>query len=270
MVGWGDRSSFVTFNSEFFGDKFRWGAQALPDHTVVSLGLVPGVEYLRKFGKNDTISAANYEDVVAWSANVPINSSESVLSVVSNSTSDDVGQVGASKVTIMGTSQDGTAISEEVTLDGTTPVATSKAFRQVNRAYVSLCGSNRKNSGNITVTHTGTTIAYIGAGYGQTQQAFYTVPKDHKLVLMDWWASCGTGKQVDAHLEIFYPSANVWRVKSELYAASDKHQADMYGTIIDSLHHVKVTAKMDSTPVVDVAAEFLGLLVDWRKVGFQP
>ena len=108
------------------------------------------------------------------------------LEVLSASANDAAAGSGATEVTIEGLLAGFVQASETVTLNGTTPVATANQYLRVNRVYVSDGNAKTGNVGAITVRVTGggNTLAHISAGQGETQQAIYTVPAGHELVVM--------------------------------------------------------------------------------------
>ena len=85
-------------------------------------------------------------------------SSALVLSLVSSTTD-------ACIVCVYGLDANWLEISENVTLNGTTPVTTTQSFFRVNGAYV-VSGTQ---AGNISITNNGTKYAYIEASTGVSQ-----------------------------------------------------------------------------------------------------
>lgn len=81
------------------------------------------------------------------------------------------------KITVVGLDSSYNAINEIVTLNGTTPVATTKQYLRVNSMFVST-GSATNPAGAVYLKDVGGTITYaqINAGIGRTQAAIYTVP----------------------------------------------------------------------------------------------
>lgn len=73
------------------------------------------------------------------------------------------------------------AISEVVTLNGTTPVATTKQFFRVNGMQV----TSGNPAATVTLQNVGGTVVYakILTGVGRTQAALYTVPAGHTFYL---------------------------------------------------------------------------------------
>jgi len=87
---------------------------------------------------------------------------------------------------LVGLDADYAEISETLTVNGTTPVTTTKQFFRINDAVV-LAGNA---VGNITISNTGVTYAKILAGNGRDQKAVYTVPAGHCFYLTRIDAFC--------------------------------------------------------------------------------
>ncbi len=88
------------------------------------------------------------------------------------------------KITIVGLDANYNAISDVVTMNGATPVATSKQFFRVNSMFVSV-GSATNPAGIVYLKNQAGTVTYaqINAGVGRTQAAIYTVPAGHTFYL---------------------------------------------------------------------------------------
>lgn len=157
----------------------------------VAAGMIPGAEVVHKFGHDEDLDESNLKTVWDVNTSVPVSYS-SVLSLVSSSTADNgvssPAGTGARTVLIYGLDANYDAITETVTLNGTTPVTTTKVFTGINRMVVTSAGTGRKNAGAITVTDSSSpaqTVGYIIAEHSITQQGFYYVPRYHKL-MADW------------------------------------------------------------------------------------
>ena len=101
-----------------------------------------------------------------------------ILNIVSSDVGDDVAGVGIQKIMIEGLDANYDEISEEISLDGTTNVKSTKKFLRVNKVYTSQVGANGDAEGNIDIADTTETdyVAYIPAGYNESLQAVFTVP----------------------------------------------------------------------------------------------
>jgi hypothetical protein len=155
----------------------------------VAKGKVYGhILYIIRGHKTDIDSADGFEDV--WeplaTPNITYLSSAETMDIVSTSLADsDSGGVnpqstGARTVRVEGTDSSGNYDFEDVTMDGTTAVTTTKTFLRVNFMTVLTCGTGGENAGNITATATtaGTIQDEMDAGEGLSQSSHHTVPAD--------------------------------------------------------------------------------------------
>lgn len=88
------------------------------------------------------------------------------------------------KITVVGLDASYAPISEVVTLNGTTPVATVNSYLRINSMFVST-GSATNPAGAVYLKNVGGTVTYaqINAGVGRTQSAIYTVPAGYTFFL---------------------------------------------------------------------------------------
>jgi len=99
-------------------------------------------------------------------------------------------------------------LEEFVITNGTTNVPTLNEYLRIPRVHIEGAASAAaSNVGDITATAQtdGTVTAIIGAGEGQTAQAFYTVPAGKTAWLENWWGSLNrkgstAGAMVDIEL----------------------------------------------------------------------
>lgn len=158
-------------------------------HYEVALSRRQGATTWNKFGYNGDVDSAAAE--VIWNVGGLFTklTSASTLTIVSDSTDDDGAPagIGANSIVIFGIDANRQAVTEVVTMNGTTNVVTASSWLGINRAAVYLAGSSDTNVGNITITATtgGSTQAYIAAGEGTTQQAIFFTQADHTF-LADW------------------------------------------------------------------------------------
>lgn len=134
------------------------------------------------FGFNRTIGTS-YETI--WNNGgglYTFPSAALTLSVVSSSASDTM------SVLLQGLDADYAAISEIITLNGTTPVTTTTQFFRLNDVVI-LSGNN---VGNITISNGGTTYGYVEAAHGTEQAIIYTTPADHSLYVFTAQFTSGT------------------------------------------------------------------------------
>lgn len=111
-----------------------------------------------------------------------------IHAIVSSSASDDgdPAGVGARTIRVWGlTSWSSAEVTEDVTLNGTTPVDTSNSYVMINRMQVLTAGATSINVGTITATAAtdSTVTAAILPGIGKTQMAIYGLPSTKTLYI---------------------------------------------------------------------------------------
>lgn len=139
---------------------------------------------VRKFGSNGAVGIS-FEDI--WSGQglyTGFLQAAGVASIVPDDVNDTLAGSGARKMCLCGLDQDWNNVTEEVELNGTTPVASTTTFIRLWRMFVSEVGTyGGENAGEITATVGGNVCATVPAGFGQTQIAIYTVPASHRAFI---------------------------------------------------------------------------------------
>lgn len=135
------------------------------------------------------------------------------LEIVSDDVNDTDGGTGIRTVEIVYLDPLFDEQTEEITLDGTTPVNTvATDIQDIQWMCATSVGSNTVAEGNISLRDTSgvTTYEYIQVGGNQSLTARFTVPNKHKGYIVDWHVS-GLKKRVD-----FYLRATVKRLDRSL------------------------------------------------------
>lgn len=135
----------------------------------VARGQVQGHSTANIYGYQPSVSTTSipiWENATAYT--YPVSAVTMYLSGTAGDTA---------KITIVGLDSSYNVISEAVTLNGATPVATVKQYLRVNSMSVTV-GSATNPAGAVYLKDVGGTITYaqINAGIGRTQAAIYTVP----------------------------------------------------------------------------------------------
>ena len=137
--------------------------------------------HVNKFGRNPDIdTTTDPQDVWDGPTGVWVPpTAASIHDIASDSASDAAAGSGARTIRIYGlTDWDTAEVFEDITLNGTSNVATTKSYVIIHRMKVLTTGASGPNAGNITATaRSGATVtAQISAGVGQTLMAIYGVP----------------------------------------------------------------------------------------------
>lgn len=129
-------------------------------------------------GRNEDVDISNLEDVVNQGGIYPgFLTTAQNIEVLSNDNSDTAAGTGARTVVLFGLDSSYNFQQEEVTLSGTTPVASVNQWLRVFFVRVKTAGRQQINDGNITVRTTGGTILAVApAEWGQSQQCIFTIP----------------------------------------------------------------------------------------------
>lgn len=136
-------------------------------------------------GARSSVSAlADIWPGVALARVVP--AAASTLSIVSSSAADGAAGTGARALRITGLDASGSEITEDIALNGLTPVVTVNLYLRVNDVVARTAGSGGVNAGDITLTHTvaAGVIAFIATGDGRALMAAYSVPAGRRALVL--------------------------------------------------------------------------------------
>lgn len=153
----------------------------------------------RVWGRNGAIGTA-WEHLYEFSQDIDIRTvmgAGFAVAASSSSAADDTGGTGAITIRVYGLDVNYKEVSEDIVLDGQTPVIGTKVFLRVFGATVITHGTGKINAGDIYIIKTGTGGTYttgvpgtitsalvkILAGEGSGMSGFYTVPANKRLRL---------------------------------------------------------------------------------------
>lgn len=229
--------------------------------TEIALGIKPDIDNIYKYGENSSVGTV---EVPIWDKATQYYwmQAPTKLQVVSTSVDDNTGGTGAFKIRVFGLDQNWMAYSEDVTLNGTTPVETQGTFIRCFRAYVLEADSRQGLAGNINIYTTGSpnnVVAFIQTAQNQTHMAIYTVGVGCKFLLDNADANVGQGK--DATVKIVVKE-NITGNEAELVKATRflyqnsfsrvyktprflEPKTDIFMTGISQVSSVKVSASFE-------------------------
>ena len=245
-----------------------------PDFKMrASAGLIEGVSTIFKFGKNqDVDTGTTPEDIHTLGGEKLFPTATSTLSIVSDSSDDATGGTGINTIKVEGLDINYDFLSEEIDLNGLTPVVTNSSFYRVNRAYGVLSGTGQKAAGTITLTHSQGAITEIPVGDGQSSDCTYTVPRNHLLLVDRFTASLersGSGAGAEIHFEILLYGQNTWREQADASLAASgtsyiQRDTDLWFPIVEK-SDVRIHVSQVATNNTFIAASFDGFVIDLAK-----
>ena len=174
----------------------------------ISRGVIPGTTAVNKFGRNVDIDSGTDEDIWDGGGTWVAPTQARTHQIASTSASDDGSPagVGARTIRVYGlTSWDTDEVSEDITLNGTTNVATANQYVIIHRMKVLTKGATNVNVGNITATADtdATVTAQINAGEGQTQMAVYGVPSTKIAYMVNFYGSILRNVSTSGNLAVY-------------------------------------------------------------------
>lgn len=179
-------------------------ADAIPVRSVpvefdIAQGKKGGVAKANKLGKCSDIDTGTVPEFVTELGGVysgfPVDTAETIT-ISSSSANDTAAGTGARTVRIIGLDSDWNIVSETITLNGTTGVATTTVFRRAHTMFVTSAGSNDFNEGTITATHTTTTsnvFLTIIPEVSSSNFCVYTVPANKIGIVVKYTGSIRRG-----------------------------------------------------------------------------
>lgn len=186
----------------------------------VKRGFVEGHEHIHKFGYNSTVSTTERP---VWDGAIEyVYPTSAGPCLVVSTTAVDTG----SKITVQGLDQDYNQITNIVTLNGTTTVATSGTFFRVFRAFIS---NDVSCVGDVNINLDGNLNARIDQAEGQTLMAIYTIPAGYTGYLQQINMATGT-ELANKYITVSYKErepGGVFRTKAK-YTLANQFAEETY------------------------------------------
>lgn len=224
-----------------------------------------------KFGYNAVVGSSK-ETIWSQGGLYAYPPSASVMTVSSSDANDTSAGTGARTVEVSGLDADYNEINEVVTLNGQTPVNTTKSYLRINRGVVRSAGSGGENAG-IIYAGTGTVTTGVpaniyltidGQGDNQTLMCLWTVPANYTAFLVKMSLSTGTATNTPAILNaslVARPYGEVFQAKERFTLTDGVHdQLYVYPTPFTEKSDIEVRAFSSSGSVnfdVSSSLEFI-------------
>ena len=180
---------------------------------------------VHKFGFNPALASNGYETIWNTGGLYPWASWAGAAKAIFAKSAEG-GDTG--ELTVEGLDGNYNKVTETKTMTGATAVQLSNTYKRITRA--SYTGS--ANAGDITLhigSGTGTVVATLEAGLGQTQLGIYTIPAGFTAYLLNYTGS--VGKNDDATLRLFTADGGVevqdFQVLSEIKLFESTFRQDL-------------------------------------------
>lgn len=149
----------------------------------IAQGNIPGYKTRHKFGRNPSVSTAGFEAI--WNGGseyTGFNATEAeTVTITSSDDGDTADGAGLRTIRLYGLGPDGKEQKEDIVLNGTVAVTSTKEYIRLDTARGLTAGTNKYNIGSIVIAQSVTTaniFAVVPAGYNSTMIAAYTIPSD--------------------------------------------------------------------------------------------
>ena len=203
----------------------------------LTTGSVRELEDFHKFGRNLTVGTALEPITTAGVYRTPTTLTS--LEILSSSANDGAGtNAGATKVIIVGIGPDWAEVTEEVELNGTTPVALVNQYFRIYRLFISETNvygtvDAASHIGDLTLRETGGGDTWADLdnvaihGRGQSQIACFSVPKGKRAYVRSTYMYVDTNKvcnivfyQRDKADDVVAPYTGIMKVHIEFDGVS--------------------------------------------------
>jgi hypothetical protein len=207
-------SDGLLYSFETVGGKPR--VSSTPYAYDIAEGNIVGHTAFAKYGR---VAGVNNLLVDVWageggSASVYVFPPSAIkFTIASTSGNDDEGSTGIEKIMISGLDTNYAEQTEEVTLNGTADVVTTKNFLRINYCYATQAGANGVAAGVITIKNAAKTITYssIETGLTACRTLVYTVPVGKTLYLTSLTMASGAGgNAIKLNAVVFTPKIRVF------------------------------------------------------------
>lgn len=143
---------------------------------------------------------------------------------------------GAKIVEVTGVTVGYTIVTENIVMNGTTPVSTSRSYYGINSMRVLSTGSGGKNAGLITATAVtdATVTSRIEVGENKSEQAFYMNSNRIGTIIKYFYVACISGDDTTIYLNIMN-DVGVWTVEQTILLSGSSSFIDIDTGILPTI-----------------------------------
>lgn len=213
-----------------------------------------------------TAVSTGYETVWTETGTYKFPTAAHPLSVVSTSVNDSASGTNARTIRITGLDADYNVISEDITLNGVTPVVTTKSFLRVNLTIVTSGGpltvnGTIANLGKITVTQTVSNLVLdtIVAGFNVSRKCVWSIPRGYRASILSEKQCVGSYDDVSFFTAVRAPSGVIYSYDEKIVFRNTTSSGYLLGEPIPEMYDIAVYAKAVTSSALS-AAQFQLLL----------
>ena len=212
-----------------------------PFELQLARGQIQGHSTVNIYGYGAAITTAT---IPAWENATAYTFPAAATTMNLVSTVNTGGDKTGTKILIQGLDANYAAISESLTLNGTTNVVTTKSYLRINNISVASVTSGAAPTGVITLkdpTDT-TTYAQIAASFGRSQMSIYTVPAGNTFYL----------SRIDAYASNNGSSADFVTYSNTTYSSTGVVQYTQQAPFTNTYHSQRVMPRpfLEKTDIV--------------------
>ena len=237
--------NYVKYGVRHINNKPR--VSSMPYLYDIAEGNIPDHSAVRRFGHNHNVGTS-WETVYATSNLKTYLTSAERLQIVSDDVADDSTGTGARTLTVVGLDTNYDALTETITMNGTTNVLTDASFLRVECITVATAGSLGYNKGTITISNNAddTVLEQIAETTNQSLCACYTVPNGKTCYVTQSMATESSSKGSNFSFWV-RPFGGLWAIQREI-------------TLLDSSLVLPMTIPMKIPAKADIEIRAKGIL----------
>lgn len=152
----------------------------------VAAGLIPGFSLKTFFGVKTDIPVGIRTEITNSDNLFTFPLTASTLTITSDNVNDDIAGTGAQKLKITGLDVNFLDLTEEIDLDGVTPVVTTSSFRRFFSAETTQSGTNGANEGTLKINLSGTNVLKVEPNCNKSFAGTFTIPSNKQAQVISF------------------------------------------------------------------------------------
>lgn len=235
----------------------------------VAKGNIPGTTVAGFAGAKPNITTS-FETMWDIAGNFTFPTGDEAWEVLSSDADDTSAGTGARSILITGLDTNFDPVTEIVSLDGVTPVATTRTdWNRINDIFVVSSGSSENNEGTITlrVASAGATRATILPTLARSFNGFFTVPTGKVFMVLQTASFTPKGEDIVIRNRIKLDGTNTFLAGGDVSTYQNESMIAFKAIpIFAEKTDIEITAKSSNAAVSGIL-NIEGILVDADQIG---